>query len=129
MSRIGATLASQPVPVIGTEEWVGGLDAALRLLPAAAGADLVVQQELTDTGAAWHVVVADGGARASAGRHPAPDVTFAQDEVTALAINAGELSAQTAFIDGRLRVRGDVGRLGEVAALLGALGAVPAGGG
>ena len=115
------------MPVIGTEEWVGALDAALRSLPAGTGAGLVVQQELTDTGAAWHVVVADGAARAHAGRHPAPDVTFAQDEVTALAINAGELSAQTAFIDGRLRVRGDVGRLGEVAALLGAFGAVPAG--
>jgi putative sterol carrier protein len=117
------------VPVIGTEEWVDALDAALRALPVATAADVVVQQELTDAGEAWHVVVSAGRAAARTGRHASPDVVLTQDVATALAVNAGELSAQTAFIDGRLRVRGDVGRLRQIADLLGALGAVPAEGG
>ena len=88
-----------------------------------------MQQELTDTGTAWHLTVAGGEARACVGRHRAPDVTFSQDTATAAAIGAGELSAQTAFIDGRLRVRGDVGRLTEVADLLGRLPAITVVGG
>jgi putative sterol carrier protein len=116
------------VPVIGTDAWVADLDVALRSLPDSA-AEVVVQQELADTGVAWHIVITGGRARAHIGQHPSPDVVLTQDTATALAINAGDLSAQTAFIDGRLRVRGDVGRLGPVADLLGALGAVPAAGG
>lgn len=114
------------MPRIGSEEWVVELDAALRALVPSGDADFVVQQELSDTGSAWHVVIAGGSARAAAGRHPAPDVTMTQDTATAAAINAGTLSAQTAFIDGRLRVRGAVDRLTEVSGVLGALSAVPA---
>jgi putative sterol carrier protein len=115
------------VPAIGTEAWVDQLDASLRALPSTPATDVVVQQELTDTDEAWHVVVSGGRAAARTGRHPSPDVVLTQDAATALAINAGELSAQTAFIDGRLRVRGDVGRLREIADRLSGLGSVPAG--
>jgi len=75
------------------------------------------------------VTVSGGVARARVGRHAEPDVTFSQDTATAAAIGAGELSAQTAFIDGRLRVRGDVGRLTEVADLLGRMPAIAVVGG
>ena len=115
------------MPVIGTAEWVGQLDAALRELADTTAADVVVQQELTDTGDVWHVVVSGGKAGARTGPHPSPDVVLTQDSATALAINAGDVSAQTAFIDGRLRVRGDVGGLRQIADLLGGLGSVPAG--
>lgn len=111
---------------IGSEEWVAELDAALRALPPGGNTDVVIQQELFDTGSAWFVVIAGGNAHAETGRHPDPDVTLTQEATTAAAINAGTLSAQTAFIDGRLRVRGAVDRLTEVAGMLGALAAVPA---
>jgi putative sterol carrier protein len=121
------------MPRIGSEEWVAELDAALRALPSggegdapAGAADLIVQQELSDTGAAWHVVVAGGEASARSGRHPDPDVTLTQETATAAAINAGTLSAQTAFIDGRLRISGAVDRLREATDVLGALTPVPA---
>ena len=42
------------------------------------------------------------------GRADAPDITFTQDRATAEAIHRGELSAQTAFIEGRLRLGGDL---------------------
>jgi putative sterol carrier protein len=37
-----------------------------------------------------------------------PDVTFTQDRATAAAIASGELSAQSAFMAGRLRMGGDL---------------------
>jgi hypothetical protein len=48
-------------------------------------------------------------------------VTFTQDRTTAAAIATGRLSAQAAFIDGRLRVGGDLSALLDRAAELAAL--------
>jgi putative sterol carrier protein len=106
------------VPGIGSDAWVAALDARCRALPPAAGAPFVVQQSVGD--AAWHPVVDGTGVRAVRGRHPSPDLTIEQDEATAEAVEAGELSAQRAFLDGRLRITGDVKRLPEVAAVVGA---------
>ena len=59
----------------------------------------------------WHVRVADGKAEAATG--PAGDtapnrVTFTSDFRTASAIALGEESIQHAFLNGRLRLNGDV---------------------
>jgi hypothetical protein len=116
------------VAALGSEAWIAAFAGAVERAGAVGDGDrLVVQQELTDTGAAWFVELGGGPARVVAGTHPDPDVTFRQDAATAVAVNAGELTAQEAFLDGRLRVRGAVGRLPEVAAALAALPAVPAG--
>lgn len=108
------------MPVVGSDAWIAAFEAVVVDAGASNDEALVVQQELTDTGAAWYVVVSAGGARVAPGRHPAPDVTFSQDLATATAVNRGDLSAQQAFIDGRLRVRGDVGRLTNAVAALSA---------
>ena len=112
---------------VGSDAWIAAFARAARDrgAPVAVGEPLVVQLELTDTGAAWYVEVRGDGARVVAGRHPAPDVTFSQDAATAAAVNRGDLSAQAAFLDGRLQVRGAVGRLPAAAAALAALPAVP----
>ena len=83
---------------------------------------IVVQQELVDDGA-WYIVVGDGRASVSGGRHPDPDVVLSQDRATAAAIAGGALSAQQAFIDGRLRVRGGLDRLVMASSALAVLGA------
>ncbi len=115
-----------PVHEIGSDGWLAAfVDGTTGAPGAPPDPDLVVQQELTDSGAAWHVEVAGGRARVVRGRHPAPDVTISQDTATARAINHGELSAQQAFVDGRLRVRGDVGRLPDAVLGLSTLPAVP----
>jgi putative sterol carrier protein len=106
----------------GSDEWVAALAARADGVAVDAGEPLVVQQEIVDTGRCWHVVVAGGALRVAAGAHPAPDVTFSQDAGTADAIASGELSAQQAFVEGRLRVRGAVGRLPETASAFAALG-------
>jgi putative sterol carrier protein len=96
-------------------EWIAELDRALMADPAlrlaSTGVSLVVQQTVTDGpegDASWHVVVDDGTARVVPGDAPSADVTFRQTYETAAAINQGRLSAQTAFMTGRLRVGGDV---------------------
>jgi putative sterol carrier protein len=96
-------------------EWIAELDRAVAADPAlrraSAGVSLVVQQRVTDGpdgDASWHVVVDHGDARVVAGEAPQADVTFSQSYDTAAAIGRGELSAQTAFMIGKLRVGGNV---------------------
>jgi putative sterol carrier protein len=86
-------------------------DASPTLREATAGVHLVVQQVVTgdDTGeVAYHLVVDDGRTKVQAGRAEEPTVTFTQDRATAEAVSRGELSAQSAFMAGRMRIRGDL---------------------
>jgi putative sterol carrier protein len=72
---------------------------------------LVLQQVVTgvdDGEAAWSITLGAGTIVVVPGRAPTPTVTFTQDVETAAAVNRGELSAQAAFMTGRLRVGGDV---------------------
>ena len=86
---------------------------------------LVVQQVIPDgldgREVAYALELADGGLSVRAGRVADPDVTFTQDRATALAIHRGELSAQVAFMQGDLRLGGDlravIDRAGALAAI------------
>ncbi len=96
-------------------EWIAELDRALAadegLKRAGADVSLVVQQTVTggpEGDATWHLVVDHGEARVAPGEAERADVTFRQSYQTAAAIARGELSAQTAFMIGELRVGGDV---------------------
>ena len=75
-------------------------------------------------------MVADGRLRVERGRVADPDLTFTQDRATAEAIHRGELSAQAAFMQGRLRLGGDlravIDRAGELGAIDDVLGSVRA---
>jgi len=74
----------------------------------------VVQQEVIGGpggDARWHVRLDDGDVRVLPGAATRPDVVFHQDHATALAVARGELSAQSAFMIGKLQVRGDVNLL------------------
>jgi hypothetical protein len=107
-----------------TDAWLDELDAA------AEGADLptmprlALQQVVPDGPAgevAYALVVDDGRVRVHRGRIDGPDLVFTQDRATAEAIHRGELSAQTAFMQGRLRLGGDlrsvIDRASDLAAL------------
>jgi putative sterol carrier protein len=86
-------------------------DASPTLREATAGVHLVVQQVVTGDDAgevAYHLVVDDGRTTVQAGRAEEPTVTFTQDRATAEAVSRGELSAQSAFMAGRMRIRGDL---------------------
>jgi putative sterol carrier protein len=94
------------VPRYLSPEWIEALDAALASSVFAPGRRLVIQQIVGDD--AWYVIVGDGRARVVVGRAGHPTVTFTQDPATAAEIAQGRLSAQQAFMSGRLRVRGDL---------------------
>jgi putative sterol carrier protein len=88
----------------------------------------VIQQVVTagpDAGeVAYVVTAADGRITVRKGRTDTPDITFTQDRETAEGIHRGELSAQTAFIEGRLRLGGDLRAVIERSGALAAIGDV-----
>ena len=95
-----------------TSDWVSALAAAAQGATAPEGIELVVQQVvLGDDGGEellYAVRISGGTVAVTEGRSDDADVTFTQDRDTATAIAAGELSAQAAFLSGRLRVGGDL---------------------
>ena len=94
-------------------EWVDALDRAARRDPALAQAahdvSLVVQHEIAD--ACYYVDVDAGTVRVRPGAAAEPTVTFSSDRGTAARIARGELSAQRAFMNGTLRVSGNIAAL------------------
>lgn len=76
------------------------------------------------------VLVADGRAvirptEAETATQPSPDLTITCDWETASAIAKGELSAQRALMQGRLRIRGSAAALGGRASELAGIDPVP----
>jgi len=95
-----------------TPAWLDDLDAAARDASVPDDVHLVVQQVVTDGDGdgevAYVIEIADGALRVRSGRADDAHVTFRQDRATATAIAQGALSAQVAFMDGRLRLGGDL---------------------
>lgn len=94
-----------------SDAWVAELDAAARDVRLPDDLCIVVQQVvLGDRGDAseYTIRIEDGSASVTRGRVDDAHVVFTQDRDTAEAIAKGELSAQAAFMAGRLRVGGDV---------------------
>lgn len=107
-----------------SSEWLDELDqaacASQALQSATADISLTVQQVVTggnggnrDTNesTAYHVVVDHGSVRIRPGHADHFDVSFTQDRETATAVGRGDLSAQAAFMLGKLRVGGNVSLL------------------
>jgi hypothetical protein len=116
------------VPEFLSNEWLDAFDAALRTDPSVAGrfaaTPIAIAQEV---GSVRYVVVLDeNGGRIVRDGAPA-DVTFVCDRATAVALACGDLNAQRALTSGRLKLRGDVDRLGAASDALTALGDVLAG--
>jgi hypothetical protein len=104
-----------------SDEWVEALD---RAAPHGPGTHpeldgLVVEYDVE--GFRYHVVFSPDGVRVRAGAADDPTVTFRCDRPTATAIARGEVSAQRAFMAGRLRLGGDVTALLRAHAGIGAL--------
>jgi len=95
-----------------TTAWLDELDAAARTASIPTDLRLTIQQVVTDGPGgqelAYVVEAADGVLSVRPGRADQADITFTQDLATARAVQRGELSAQAAFIEGRLRLGGDV---------------------
>jgi SCP-2 sterol transfer family len=103
-------------------EWIEAAADAIAAdddLPATlAGVTLTVEQVVEDAPDAgpdgtvtWHITVADGKVALVAGPATEPDLRFTTSYETAAAVASGELPAQRAFVEGRLRVGGDLSLL------------------
>ncbi len=91
---------------------------------AAANLQLTVQQVVTDgpDGDLRYVIrVADGRLVATAGDVSRPDVTITADHGTAVAVATGRLSLPTAFMTGRVKVKGDPSAVVQGSAALAAV--------
>ena len=108
-----------------SEEWLAALDEAARTTTIDSEKTVVIEQTVRDTDSeiVWHAIVSTT-IRVIPG--PASDaaVRISSDRETAAAITSGRLSAQRAFLDGRLRLDGDVQALMDARPGLVALGDV-----
>lgn len=59
----------------------------------------------------WHITIDHGRVALAEGPADAADLRFSADHPTAAQIASGELAAQRAFVEGRLRVGGDLSLL------------------
>jgi putative sterol carrier protein len=101
-----------------TQEWV---DAARDVLnnsddvrSATKGVDLTIQQIVTGApggDSSYWTKFTDGSVEGGIGDNPDADVTISQDYETAAALNKGDLNAQAAFMQGKLKVTGNMGKL------------------
>ena len=85
------------------------------LRAATAGVRLTVEHVVTDVPEwapggtiSWHITIDDGAVDLIPGPAAESDVRFTTDYGTAALIAAGDLAAQRAFAEGRLRVGGDL---------------------
>ena len=116
------------MPEFLSDEWLAAFDRELRADPTIADrfadSPIAIAQEVIDGGSRrGYVVVLDGeGGRVERDGTVPGDVTFVCDRDTAVALARGELNAQRALTSGRLKLRGDIDRLGAAAGALITLG-------
>ena len=108
-----------------SDPWIRAFDAALRadttLGARFAASPIAIAQEVASEQSYVVVLDADRGRIVTDGSHRA-DVTFVCSRATAVELARGELNAQHALTSGRLKLRGDVDRLGGAADALAAIG-------
>ncbi|HVM39707.1 MAG TPA: SCP2 sterol-binding domain-containing protein [Acidimicrobiia bacterium] len=96
-----------------TPEWAAALEheanASDGVRAATEGVDLTVQADIP--GAEYAVAFRNGSVTVHWGRLEHPDVTLVSSRETAEALSRGTINAQQAFVDGRLRLRGDLAKL------------------
>lgn len=107
-----------------TEDWIRETAERLDGAEADPALSLVLEQQVRDPDAAWHVTLADGAVSVASGPHGDPTLRLSSTHAVALAIHQGELSAQRAFLDGDLRIGGEINALIEHRAALSAIAAL-----
>ena len=102
-----------------TAEWIEALTATLAahegFKSAAGNAQISIAFEVPDApeGAEknYTVAVEGGVAKVAAGPGASPDITIVNNYETAVAMAKGELNTQMAFMTGKIKVSGNMGKL------------------
>lgn len=109
-------------------EWLENLSKAASAVRSDPELRLTIEQRITGPEpTAWHFSFVDGRIEVSAGPADEATISLSTSRATAVAIHGGRLSAQRAFLDGDLRIGGDLNglivhraALAEAAALMAA---------
>lgn len=115
------------MPEFLSAAWIDALDAAARttaLPDEAADASITVEQVVRDAPdgeVRYHLRIESGHARVHRGPADAPDLRLYSDYDTAVGLQRGEINAQGALTDGRLRVQGRLEALRRASEALRAL--------
>ena len=107
-----------------SDEWFDEMAAAASAARPPADLDLTIEQQIVD-GESWTIRIGAGAAELQRGGSDAADVRIITDAATAAGIRNGTMSAQRAFLDGQLRIGGDVAALIEHREALAGLGLGP----
>lgn len=76
----------------------------------AVGVDTIIQFKLSgEQGGEWYVVIKDQKCAVSQGVHPSPRMTLSADSSDLVKIMTGEMDGIQAFMQGKLRLQGDMG--------------------
>lgn len=113
---------------VAPEEWIAQRQRRVADLDFSGELTLTIEQRITgDDEDVWHVEIDAGQVTFRSGPHPSPTLTLTVSRSTTEAIRSGRQSAQRAFLDGELKVGGDIAalldshiQLERVAALLAA---------
>jgi putative sterol carrier protein len=111
-----------------TEQWAEELQQTLNssddFKAAAAAKEVRVQQVVTgapEGEVKYYVSLEDGRARIGIGELADADATIAQRYETAAAISRGDLGAQQAFVQGQLKITGNLMKLMQLQGVLSAM--------
>jgi len=76
---------------------------------AAAGMNAVYQYDITgDGGGKWYAAIKEGELEVVKGEHENPNITLTMADEDYLAMIAGTLDGQAAFMTGKLKIKGDM---------------------
>jgi opacity protein-like surface antigen len=100
------------VTIFLSDEWFDEMAAAAAAVQPPADVELKIEQEIID-GESWTVRISAGTAEFQRGGSDEADFRVITDAQTAEGIRNGTVSAQRAFLDGRLRIGGDITALIE----------------
>jgi putative sterol carrier protein len=74
----------------------------------AAGLKAVIQFDLTGEGGAQYYVTLDGTCAVAEGTTPSPNMTFSAAASDYISLINGELNAMQAFMQGKIKIKGDM---------------------
>jgi putative sterol carrier protein len=112
-----------------TEEWAGTMTEKLNssdeFKQAASGQSVKLQQVVTDTPdggeGKYYFTLEGGSAEVGLGEITDPEATISQNYETAVAINKQELNAQNAFMQGKLKISGNMMKLMQLQGVFNAM--------
>lgn len=112
-----------------SEEWskeiTNALNSSEAFKQAAAGQSATIQQVVSDAPAGevkYYFKLSDGAAEVALGELTDAEATITQNYDTAAAISKGDLNAQNAFMQGKLKIQGNMMKLMQLQGVISAMG-------